>query len=160
MRLKLNQKRLDIWSSLFWLFISAFTIIHSRQYGLGNLHNPGPGFFFFWGGIFLGCFSMAVLISAIRPQKEDDIESQGRMFNSVDWRKLISALFALIAYGLFFEKLGFILSTFFLMSFLMRYIGAKKWRVAVLFALCTSLLSYALFQLWLQTQLPKGLLGI
>jgi len=150
---------MDTWSGMFWLFISLFTIIHSRKFGLGNLHNPGPGFFFFWGGIFLGFFSLVVLISALRPQKED-LENEGRMIRRVDWRKIISVLIALFAYGQMFEKIGFIISTFLLMVFLVRFIGAKKWYVAVLFASCTSLLSYVLFVLWLQTQLPKGILRL
>jgi hypothetical protein len=66
---------------------------------------------------------------------------------------------ALLAYFLILEYLGFLGSTFLLVSYLSIVIGRQRMTLALLRAAIVTGLSYALFDVVLKGQLPKGLLG-
>lgn len=72
---------------------------------------------------------------------------------------MLYVLIPLILYGIVLESLGYLLSTFLLMAFLLYSIEVKQWYLVVLAASASSFLSYALFALWLDVRLPKGVLG-
>ena len=76
------------------------------------------------------------------------------------WGKIIYILGALSLYAFFLEFLGYLISTFLLMFFLFRAVEKQKWPVVILGSLSTSLLTYGLFKIWLQVQLPVGLWGV
>jgi hypothetical protein len=59
-----------------------------------------------------------------------------------------------------FEWAGFLVSTALFIGFLLLSIEAKKWYVVVSIALASSGLTYLLFEIILQTRLPRGFLGI
>ena len=151
------MKRLDRWSSAAWLILSVGVCIHSYQLGLGSMHNPGPGFLFFWSGAILGGLSFLVLLNTVRSGRA---EKEERPFENVTWIKIGSVLLGLILYGVILEWAGFLISTAFFIGFLLYSIEAKKWYVVVLIALAGTLLTYALFELALQSRLPKGVFNI
>ncbi len=153
------MKKLDIESSIFWLVISGYVCVRSTKLGLGNVHNPGPGFLFFWSGVVLGVLSIIVMCTSLRKMKED-AQDHEMPFGNVNWPKVISVIGSLMVYGLIIEWLGFLISTILLMGFLLSSIEAKKWYIVIGVSLATAFLSYALFELWLHTRLPKGILGI
>jgi len=68
-------------------------------------------------------------------------------------------LAVLLAYTAFLEVLGFLLATFLLLLFLFRGIEPQRWVVSIGGSALTSFITYALFELWLKTQLPKGFIG-
>lgn len=154
------MRKLDIGSSIFWLMISIYICIHSIRLSLGNVHNPGPGFLFFWSGTVLGILSIVVLLTALTTKRRDTIENQEKIFENVNWMKIIFTLISLVAYAILLENLGFLISTFLFITFLLTSIGAKKFYLVILVALVSTFLSYALFELWLHTRLPKGILGV
>jgi len=47
----------DLVSGLFWLAVAIFAAVQGLALKLGSLHQPGPGFFPFWGGVVLGLLS-------------------------------------------------------------------------------------------------------
>jgi putative tricarboxylic transport membrane protein len=69
-------------------------------------------------------------------------------------------LAALLLYGFFLESLGYILATFLLMFFFFRAIEPQKWVVVILGSVITSFITYFLFKVWLQVQLPAGVWGL
>jgi hypothetical protein len=152
------MKKLDTLSSIFWLIISVYITIHSTEYNLGTLRNPGPGFFFFWGGIVLAIFSTLALVLALTTHRTP-IESHEMGFKNVNWTKIILTLISIIIYGITIERLGYLISTFLLVGFLLFTIEAKKWYVVILVASASSFLSFALFRLLLGTYLPTGIFG-
>ena len=68
-------------------------------------------------------------------------------------------LAVLFGYSLFLDTLGFLVSTFILLLMLFRFVGPQKWVVAVGGSALASIASYVVFELWLKTQLPRGILG-
>jgi hypothetical protein len=73
--------------------------------------------------------------------------------------RVLLILLSLIFYGLFLEKLGFILMTFLLMGFLLLAIGKVRRSLVIFLSLVSSLGCYGVFQLWLNVQLPIGIFG-
>ncbi len=101
-----------------------------------------------------------VLLSALIAGERKGREAQKSAFENVNWKKIISVLLSLTVYAALLERLGFLISTFLLVAFLLRSIETKKWSGTIFVALISALMSYALFELWLHTRLPKGILGI
>jgi len=125
---------------------------------LGTLHDPGSGFIFFWVGVIMVGLSLIILLRAIRlERKAGELKS---LWSEVRWKKIISVLLALFVYAYAFTSLGFILSTFLLLIFLFKAVEPQKWSVAIMGAILSALIGYGVFQLWLGSQLPKGLLNI
>jgi putative tricarboxylic transport membrane protein len=142
----------DLISGLFWLAIALFFSIESFIYlKLGTLSQPGPGFFPFWGGVVLGLLSLVHLLKTL---KNRDTPSLSGLKSS----KLLLATGATLAYLLLLETLGFVTITF-LFLFLLFRLEYKGWVFSAALALAGAVSSYALFQLWLKTQLPAGPFG-
>jgi putative tricarboxylic transport membrane protein len=149
--------RADRISGIFWLLFSALVIIESYRLGLGTLHQPGPGFLFFWTSIALGIMALVVLIRAWISQKAG--EPKISIFGTQNTRKIILVLISLFLYAILMETLGFILVTLLLFIFLLGIIEKKKWWFTVFVSVVVTVIAYLIFEIWLKSQLPKGLLG-
>jgi putative tricarboxylic transport membrane protein len=152
------MKNRDLFSSLFWMVIGAGVSYGGYDLELGTLHDPGSGFIFFWVGLIMVGLSLSIFIRAL---KEKGKAGEMRLiWSEVQWKKIVSVLVALFLYGYFFQTLGFILSAALLLVFLFKAVEPQRWSVAILGAVVSSLVAYVVFQVWLGSQLPKGLLDI
>ena len=152
------MKNRDLFSSLFWLAMGAGVSYGGYDLELGTLHDPGSGFIFFWVGLIMVGLSLSIFIRAL---KEKGKAGEMRLiWSEVQWKKIVSVLVALFLYGYFFQTLGFILSAALLLVFLFKAVEPQRWSVAILGAVVSSLVAYMVFQVWLGSQLPKGLLDI
>jgi hypothetical protein len=73
--------------------------------------------------------------------------------------KAATIIVALLIYALTMEHLGFILSTTLFIAFLLWLVERQRWYVIVFGAVFSSLATYLVFKVWLETALPIGLLG-
>ena len=64
----------------------------------------------------------------------------------------------LFGYILVLEPLGFLVTTFVSLLLLFKLSEPRKWVTPVLLSGVTAVLSYLVFSVWLQCQLPKGVL--
>ena len=152
------MRRYDQMSSLVWLILAICICIESSRLSFGSFHNPGPGFLPLLVGLILGIFSLIVFLQATLSGKPQ--ESLPPWYPKERWRKLIWVLIALFSYAVCLETLGFLISTFLLLVFLFRYgMEPKRWVVAIGASAMASFSSYAVFELWLRTQLPRGIFG-
>jgi putative tricarboxylic transport membrane protein len=152
------MKRYDQMSGLVWLIFAIYICIESSRLSFGSFHNPGPGFLPLLVGLLLGIFSIIVFLQATLSGKPQ--ESLPPWYPQERWKKLIWVLVALFAYAMCLETLGFLISTFLLLVFLFRAgIETQRWIWAIGGSAIASFSSYAVFELWLKTQLPKGFLG-
>jgi len=147
----------DLVSGFFWLIFSAFVSYQSYNLGLGTLHQPGPGFFFFWTGISTAGLSGAIIVRALRKGPPD--EAAQLVSANKSPTKIVLVLTSLFLYALLVELLGFMIVTMLLFLFLLGVVEKKRWQLAVLVSLIVTASSYLVFELGLQSQLPKGLLG-
>jgi uncharacterized membrane protein YeaQ/YmgE (transglycosylase-associated protein family) len=56
------------------------------------------------------------------------------------------------------ESVGFILVTLLFFIFILKIIEKKGWFYTVFVGVVVTVISYLIFETWLQSQLPKGLL--
>jgi putative tricarboxylic transport membrane protein len=143
----------DLVSGLFWLAIAIFAAAQGLSLKLGSLQRPGPGFFPFWGGVVLGLLSIVLVVRALT-----EPATAKRVRLRLESSKPVVALGAVLGYLLLLETLGFVAVTFLFLLLLFR-LERRAWSVSVASAVGGALASYALFQLWLQTQLPAGPFG-
>jgi putative tricarboxylic transport membrane protein len=143
-------------SGLFWLIFSAFGSYESYKLGLGTLHQPGPGFLFFWTSIATAILSITVVMLSLRKRSPE--ETQQLTFGKKNVTKIVFVLISLFLYAFLMEKLGFLIVTLLFFIFLLGAIEKKRWAFAVLVSLIVTAVSYLVFEKALQSQLPKGFL--
>jgi len=141
----------DLASGLFWLAVSIVVLMQGLALRLGSLSRPGPGFFPFWGGLLLALLALILLGGALR--RRGTISLFG-----VRWPKLLLVVAALLAYLLLLERLGFATVTSLFLLLLFRLEG-KGWTWSVVASVLGAASCYALFHVWLRTQLPAGPFG-
>jgi putative tricarboxylic transport membrane protein len=139
-------------SGFAWLAVALFAAAQGLSLALGSLHRPGPGFFPFWGGVVLGLLSILLVVRA--PARD----APGAPRLGPDTARPIVAAGAILGYLLLLEVLGFVAVTFLFLLLLFR-LEQRGWAFSVASATAGAVGSYALFQLWLKTQLPTGPLG-
>jgi len=151
------MKRYQIGSAVFLLLFGAIICWEARKLDMGRIVKPGPGFFPFWLGMAMVIVSLALIIQFRRAKAEGPTPG---LWKGLRWEKILYTLSALLFYAFFLEFLGYIIATFLLMFFLFRAIEGQRWSVVIFGSIVTSLVTYSLFKLWLQVQLPVGLWGM
>jgi putative tricarboxylic transport membrane protein len=159
----LSEKRLsdpEKSSSLFLLLLAFVILCGSARLGRGSAGNPGPGFLPFWGAAVLFVTSVIEFLLRIFSKiKEPKEEREKSFLTGRGWLKVIYVILALVIYTIFFERIGFILCTFFLMIFLLTVVEARRWHIILIESLLITLISYVIFEKGLTAGFPKGALG-
>ena len=138
----------------FWIALGILVCYGAIRLGIGTASEPGSGFIFFWSGLILVVLS---LLAFAESRRDGDEANPGT--GAMNRRKIALVLLALLSYAFFLEKLGFALTTFLLMSFLLAIIEAKHWTKSIGVAGAAALGSFAIFELWLKIRLPHGIFG-
>jgi hypothetical protein len=147
----------DRMSGIFWFIFAVIVIIESHRLGLGVLRRPGPGFLFFWAGIFLAIMSLIIAIRAWAGRKPGgDPES---IFGGKNVSKIALVLASVFLYALFMERLGFLPVTLLLFLFLLGAMERKGFVFTILTSIAVTIAAYVIFEILLQSQLPRGLLS-
>ena len=141
-------------SAFFWIVVGILACYGATGLGLGSIAEPGAGFIFFWSGLILVILSFMVWVQPLR-STEDTVQETAE----IHWPKIALVLLSLLLYGFLLERLGFVISTFLLMSFLLGWIEDTNWARSFAVAGAAALASYGIFELWLKIRLPKGIFG-
>jgi putative tricarboxylic transport membrane protein len=147
----------DQFSGLFWLAISIFVCVEAARVGIGSFSSQGPGFLPFCSGVILSAFSIILLIRNIlrRPEKRNLKD----LWQDMNWGKVIVVLILLFAYAFLLPRLGYLITTFGLIILLFGIVGRTRLWIKVVAGIITVLATYIVFYVWLEVQLPKGILG-
>lgn len=150
----------DLVSGLFWLAIAIFAAVQGVALKLGSLQRPGPGFFPFWGGVLLALLALILLVKSFQVGGSERRigRPKGATPPTGDPRRLLVVAGALLGYIGLLETLGFVIVTFVFLLLLLR-LERRGWVFSAVAAVAGASSSYALFQLWLRTQLPRGPFG-
>jgi len=142
---------------IFFILLSVYVCWKSLPLGLGDSHKPGAGFISFWSGISLGILALLLLIqniclkkAAVTVEKKEDTH----------WKAITIILFTLFGCVFFLENLGFIITTTLLVGIPLKTVERKAWLWTILMSLVVALGSYVVFNVWLHTELPEGILGL
>ena len=149
------MKKREFWVSLFWALLGIGIAVKSFAYGIGTLRHPEPGFLPFWGGISIFILSLVSVVQSLKAE----LPTAPFWGQPESLRRMTTTFLLLLAYVFVVKKLGFLLSTFLLMGFLLKTIYPQSWRRTITFSVIVSILSYGLFGRWLKVQLPKGWMG-
>jgi len=150
--------RVNVWSSIFWLILGAAVAYGSLRLGLGTLTHPGPGFLPFWCGVILAGLSVVVLLQGTWAWRTGDRAPVRGKWEGLRWSKSAYVVLAILIYTLTFNRLGFLLCTMLLLIFLLKAIDPESWPVTIATAVIASLAAFVVFALWLDVQLPRGVL--
>jgi putative tricarboxylic transport membrane protein len=150
------MKNNDQRSSLFWLAIGLAIALYSMKYDLGAFSSPGPGFLPLITGLVIAGLALVVFFQQF---SRADREGFKDLWKQKNWPAMLMVMGALVLYTILFRFLGFLLDTFLLTAFLLRVMGPMSWKKVLTGALGAAVGSYAVFQLWLEAQLPAGFLG-
>ena len=170
--------RKENWLSGFWIVCGLAICIASYRLSLGSLNDPGPGMFPFIAGSVLCVLSMVEWWNTTRAYQRAAHSLAQTVDGGADGARAVSAeaveplfanrlgafkaaaiIVALLIYALAIEHLGFILSTTLFIAFLLWLVERQRWYVIVFGAVLSSMATYLVFKVWLETALPIGVLG-
>lgn len=132
----------------------AFGLIaleEARKLRLGSIARPGPGFF---PVVLAAAFSLvcvALLVVALRTS--DTTAPPGARLG---WPKVVATMATLFVYAFALERVGFVITTFVLLLFFFKALERQRWATALAGSLATAFVTYLVFKVWLQVQLPAG----
>jgi len=142
-----------------WIAFGIFFSLYAYTIGLGKLSGPGPGFMPFWVGIIvtgLACYKLIKEIllkkGEVSPVSQSTEKTKKRSFMG----KLILIIAVLLAYAIFLESLGYIITTFLVMMFLLRFAGFTQWVRIITYAAIIVGVSYFAFK-YLGVRFPAGI---
>lgn len=150
------MKTLDQTSSLFWLLVSILVFAESLRIGIGTVQNPGMGFMTFGASAILGVLSLVLFFQS--SSRKEDVQHTP-LFAGTSWPRILFVLLALTVYARVMPALGYLISTFLLMSLLFWVLERKRIRFVLFYALVATLLTHLVFSKWLNCQFPQGLFG-
>ena len=144
-------------SALFFIGVGMFFSLYGRTVEIGDWSEPGPGFMPFWSGIVLIVMAVFLLLGSFKRKEWQVMPPFFRLADS--WKRVLMAFFAMVAYLLLFELLGFTIVTFIFIAFLLKTIFPQNWKRTLIAAAVTAILARLIFINFLETQLPLGFLG-
>jgi putative tricarboxylic transport membrane protein len=151
------MRRVGVISAVTLLGLALVALLEASKLPFGRLSSPQAGFFPLILATFLAIFSLLLMAQAISEPKEP---SRASRRGSAIWKRIVLAVGALFVFGVLFESLGYVMSTFLFIAFLLRAVEQQKWSLVVVVAFFTSLATYLVFGLLLNTPLPGGFLGL
>jgi putative tricarboxylic transport membrane protein len=151
------MKRSQLAVSAVLAGLAGFVLLESRHLSFGTMRVPQTGFFPWVLATVLLILCVMLFAQGLfgteSDRPPDDILPEG-------WSRIAFTLAAMIGFALVLERLGFLLTTFFLMILLLRAIESQRWSKVFFVALLTAIGSYALFGWILGIPLPSGVFGI
>jgi hypothetical protein len=157
MESSLNREEM-IGGGVIFLFGLATTIL-SLKMPLGTFRMAGTGMFPLILGILLMFLSGLFLLPLfLKSRAAAEKPSVGEIPGS--FKQLVLFFGTMVLVTLFFNRLGYLLSSFLLMLALLRILGVRRWRFNLPLSLITAIACYFLFVQWLKIPLPKGWMGI
>jgi putative tricarboxylic transport membrane protein len=152
-----DNRTYDRVAAVFFLSVGSFFFVYARRVEIGTWTEPGPGFLPFYAGLTLAVMSIALLLGSLTKKAW---QAKPSFFPQPDsWKRVSATFLSLVVYNLLLTYLGFTLTTFLFLTFLVRFIFPQPWKRTFIVSVCGSLFARLLFINFLETQLPKGFFG-
>ncbi len=155
------MKRDEMIVGIVILIFGGVTTLLSLQLPIGSFRAAGTGLFPFLLGILLMILSGLFLLNLLL-RKEKELKKKEALAEASprSLKPVILFLGMMALAALFFNFLGYPLTSFLLMVALLKILGMKRGSITILLSLAAAAASYFLFVQWLKIPLPKGWLGI
>jgi putative tricarboxylic transport membrane protein len=150
------MKKPDLVSGIILMILSLIMLLEARKLDFGSLNSPKEGLLPFILAILLLILSSVLVGKSLRKKPEGESSEK----KPEGWNlKRIGTVAGLLGLAFFFERLGYILSTFAFLVFLLWVIERQRWWVVFTVAFLSTLVSYLILGPLLDSPLPKGILG-
>ena len=148
-------RRYDLFSGTVLMALALAYMWEAGNLGIGTPRTPSPGFFpFMLGGVLVLLCLIRMVTTLGRKSPEPHFDGP---WHGLRWDKTLLILASVTAYIFVLEPVGYLLTTLVLMAFLFKGIEPQKWWVALAGAVLSSAVTYILFRILLQVQLPRGI---
>ncbi len=154
----LNRDEIVVGIVIF--LFGAVTAVLSLRMPIGTFRIAGTGMFPLFLGILLMILSAAFILKIFFQGQKGQVKKEAPIESSESPIQLILFLGTMALATLFFNRLGYPLTSFLLMVALLRILGIKRWGLNVLISVVTAVGSYFLFVKWLDIPMPKGWIGL
>ena len=146
--------------AVFWVLLGLTISIWSATFPMGGVKDPGPALLPLACGLILMLLGVILLVQ----KKVEKDDSSGKPCGPLlpggpAGRRVALTLGGMLLSAVLFVPLGFALTVFLLILFLMRTIQPQKWNVTIVYAFLSAAGSFLVFKVLLKSQLPSGLLG-
>jgi len=140
------------------LIIGIGFVIYSNKYTIGNLSQPGVGFFPLLIGIGLAGWAGVFILQERKGRSATEKEETQRQApgESILKGKIYAVTAILFAFAALHSVLGYWTSIFGAMVVLLRVAGVPGWKKALLGGGMTAIASYFIFEYWLGVLFPEG----
>ena len=144
---------------ILWITLSGFVAFQSIRLNLGSFVEPGPGFLPFCSSLIIGSLASILLLSKVfKRKKGHDIQTNkfrlGKLWIKAAYLMVGSFIYSFIIW----EKVGYLIGTPIFLFFLLKVVGSQSFKKSALTSVGVTIVSYLIFQTWLQCMLPHGLL--
>ena len=144
---------------IFWMAAGLLICSLAWRAHLGTFGEPGPGFVAFFAGAFILAVGLVMLLSQVFSRHASDNGfNPSTAFQNVPGFKLGYTVALLVAYAVLLGTIGYLVTTFLLMWGLLYDREKRNWIVSFLSSLLIVTSSYLVFEVWLKSQLPRGVL--
>jgi putative tricarboxylic transport membrane protein len=153
-------KRDEIIVGIVIFLFGGATVLLSLKMPIGTFRMAGTGMFPLILGILLMILSGAFVSKIFFEGRKERANKEASIESSESPMQLILFLGTMALATLFFNRLGYPLTSLLLMLALLRILGIKRWGLNILISVVTAVGSYFLFVKWLDIPMPKGWIGI
>ena len=151
-------RRAHLLAASFFLLIGCLFMVYSipiYESTIGGGGGPGAGAFPFWIGLVTTFWGAMYLRQAFQNQDRGKFITPEPMQRAV----LLKTAVSILVYLALMPYLGFLLTSFLLLLYYLKWIGGYRLRFALPFALAAMAVITYCFQVLLYISLPRGLIG-
>ena len=146
--------------ALLWVLLGMTIAVWSATFPFGNLEDPGPAYFPTALGLIIVAMGVLLLLRGQKTKEADALRAlDPPVSHRAAVRRVVLYLGGMTFSAVLLEVLGFVLTMFLMILFMMRTIAPQKWKTALFYSLISALGSLFVFRILLKTQLPGGFLG-
>ena len=148
------MKDYDFIPGVFFLILGLVIAYGAYNLGLGNFHHLGVGMVPFLISLLIILMSTTILLPSHNIKKA--IKGIQKTWSGVMFKKLVPVSLYLACYGILIEIAGYIVTTLLFFFIILKTISQLKfWAIAITSILVVAI-SYCVFVLILNVQLPSG----
>jgi putative tricarboxylic transport membrane protein len=156
----LVKNKKDFFSGFFLLLLGVYLAFRSMQLSVWSRFGPDEGFIPLLTAVIIIGISLVITIKSLSltrgQEKEETLEKQKKEIGSVFKVSLYIVL--IILYGLFLEKVGFLITSALFLFIMLKYVEKQSWKMTTFAGLASIITSYLLFVYFLGVLLPRGLI--
>lgn len=152
----MNAERL---ASMAWFVFGGATAYTAWGHGLGEGGEPGSGFVAFIAGLFV-CAMAAIIYGQSYFNPQVNSQKISDLWQGVIWTRSLIIVALSLAFIWLIDILGYFVTSVLLLAVIMRYLEKLSWSKSLLIPFLSVLATYLLFTSLLDTNMPRGVLGL